>query len=149
VLRGFVEDARTGRGMPGASVVLLHPGPPPAAGDTLRVMRGTAVSGAGRYQFPAVQPGRYVVRVSFVGYVPAVDTLRLRGEAAVRDHDVALAPATGALPEARVTEPDEAVRLEAGRSMRAAARPRRTSCWWTGPPSTVRFTSWAAPLSKR
>src|SRR5690606_29833692 len=81
-LQGRVTDAATGEALPGATVVL-------ASDDGAE--RGTAATTDGAFALAGVPPGRYVLRVSFVGYAAAADTLALAfGERAVRD--VALAP---------------------------------------------------------
>jgi hypothetical protein len=110
-LRGFVTDAASGQPLAGANIALLQPDP----GDsTYTVMRGTAADGDGLYQLVDVAPGRYLLRVSFVGYRPALDTLQLGSEPFAR-RNVALQPA-GAEREEVVVKGEQAgaARLEAG-----------------------------------
>lgn len=68
VVRGFVRVESSGRALQGANVVLR---------DTSGVVRGaTATSGEGFYQISHVDPGRYALQISFVGYRSYRDTLR-------------------------------------------------------------------------
>ncbi|NBC17364.1 MAG: TonB-dependent receptor plug domain-containing protein, partial [Bacteroidetes bacterium] len=94
LVRGFVTDAATGQPLQGATVALLR--------DTVLVT-GTATDGDGLYVLPRLAPGTVRLRVSFVGYRPRTDTLRLRPDA-VRTANVALAPAAAALEEVVVEE---------------------------------------------
>jgi len=92
-VRGFVSVATSGQTLPGATVALE---------DTSETIVRVATDGNGLYQMSDLTPGRYVLRVSFVGFQTAVDTLAL--VAGVQHHDVTLAEATGSLGEAVVTD---------------------------------------------
>ena len=87
-VRGFVTDASTGGALPSANVRVE-----PLGGGELR---GTFTDADGYYQLDGLAPGRYLVRATFVGYRPAVDTLAV-GEG-VR-WSVALVPDPDALGE--------------------------------------------------
>ena len=100
VLRGFVSDAETGGPLPGAAVTARRLGGGAALGAT--------ADGDGFYEVGPLAPGRYAVRVSFVGYGPAVDTVDVEGGAAVT-YSVGLRPAPGVLGEVVVVEEAGAV----------------------------------------
>jgi hypothetical protein len=79
-VRGFVSDEADGQGLPGVNVVLEN-----EAGTT----RGAATDVDGFYFLSGVEPGRYVLRASFLGYATYTDSLTLvPGE--VRQLDVEL-----------------------------------------------------------
>lgn len=79
-VRGFVTDETDGQGLPGVNVVLED-----AAGDT----RGAATDVDGFFYVPSLEPGRYVLRATFLGYAPYTDSLTLEpGE--VRQLDIEL-----------------------------------------------------------
>ncbi|MEP0548931.1 MAG: TonB-dependent receptor [Rhodothermales bacterium] len=67
-LRGFVTDDDDGQALPGVNVVVED-----AAGE----LRGTATDVNGFYYLPAVPPGRHVLRATYLGYDPYVDSLAL------------------------------------------------------------------------
>lgn len=70
VVRGFVRDASNGQALQGANAVLR---------DMEGTIRAAAAADAeGFYQIAQVDPGRYRLQISFVGYQPYRDTLRLR-----------------------------------------------------------------------
>lgn len=73
-LRGTVEDAVSGKPLPGASVEISGPG---------AFRRGTSTSEAGRFHFAGVPAGRYELRVRFVGYESLRDTLHLESGASL------------------------------------------------------------------
>lgn len=104
-LRGFVTDASTGRPLSGANVRLLTDG---------QRVRGGVSGGDGLYRFGRLEPGRYVLRVTFVGYQPYADTLQLdAGE--VRTEPVELVPEQKQLDEVVVAGQENEPLLEAGR----------------------------------
>lgn len=74
-LRGTVRDAMTGRGIPGAAVVVAP------------VARRALTDSLGRYALRILRPGRYRVAVRLVGYAPArQDSVEVRsGQATVVD----------------------------------------------------------------
>lgn len=110
ILRGFVTDASSGQALAGANVALLARGPD----DSLTVARGAVVDGDGFYQLAGVKPGRYRLRVSYVGYVPVLDTLSLIA-GRIMQRNVALQPAEEALEAVTVKEESGAAKVEAGR----------------------------------
>lgn len=69
LLRGFVRAEADGRSLPGANVILRD-----AGGG---IEEAAATDEDGFYQFARLDPGRYVLRVSFVGYQSYQDTLQL------------------------------------------------------------------------
>ena len=88
-LRGFVESTE-GVPLPGANVAVRA-----VAGGPLL---GATADGDGFYEVGPLAPGRYAVRVSFVGYVAVADTVAL-AEGPVFPLTVALRPAQDALDE--------------------------------------------------
>ncbi|HEX7071280.1 MAG TPA: TonB-dependent receptor [Rhodothermales bacterium] len=68
-VRGFVTDRADGEALQGVNVVLLDQN-----GDLLS---GTATDQDGLYFIAPIQPGRYTIRVSYVGYESVIDTLDL------------------------------------------------------------------------
>lgn len=78
MMTGFVADAHTGEALPGAHIYLT----------ALQV--GTTTNRAGYFAFPALPPGAYAARVSFLGY-RVQDTTLTAGSATAR---IALMPRT-------------------------------------------------------
>lgn len=78
VLQGNVVDARTGRALPDANVILLEAG------------TGTSTSASGQFSFPSLRAGTYAMRVTHVGYEPFTDTVQV-ASATVTRRVVALA----------------------------------------------------------
>jgi hypothetical protein len=75
-LRGFVRDASNGEALEGAAVVLR---------DASGGLSGAATDRDGYFVVPRVAPGRYGIRVSYLGFRMLRDTLVLRpGEDAAR-----------------------------------------------------------------
>ncbi len=107
-LRGFVIEAETGRPLIGANVRLLRIGAPDEPA------RGAVVGSEGYYQIPGLAPGRYALRVSFVGYRTFRDSLLLRQELVTRN--VQLQATELALDEVTVAAENQAgaADLEAG-----------------------------------
>ncbi len=70
-LAGYVTDAETGTVLPGAHIYLTG----------LQV--GTTTNRAGYFVFPALPPGEYAARISFLGYAP-VDTALTAGRTTLR-----------------------------------------------------------------
>jgi iron complex outermembrane receptor protein len=85
----------TGAALPGANVVLRNP----ATGAR---QHGTSTDSTGAFALRGVAPGRYRLRVSFVGYTSHTDTLTLRAGDTVRD-TIALRPQALAQNEVVVT----------------------------------------------
>jgi hypothetical protein len=104
VLRGFVTDASDGQPLPSANVVVQ---------DTTGTLRGAVAGPGGYYQLAGIPAGRYAVRISFIGYVPYVDTLML-GREPFATLTVALAPGQEMLEEVVVEREGGATALRAG-----------------------------------
>jgi hypothetical protein len=79
-LRGFVADASDGQKLPGVNVVLVD-----AAGE----QRGAATDINGFYYLPRLEPGRYALQASFLGYATYTDSLTLEADE-VRQLDIEL-----------------------------------------------------------
>ncbi len=108
-LRGFVRDAATGRPLAGANVVLRR-----VQGQER--VRGAAADADGFYQVVSIAPGRYALRVSYVGYIAYTDTLALGGgEEALTELNVELEPVPQELEKVTVAAESGAATLEAGR----------------------------------
>ena len=76
-LSGFVTDARDGQPLEGASVALRDP-----AGSDDQVPRyGAAANADGLYLVRSIEPGRYALTISFIGYESVHDTLTLEADA--------------------------------------------------------------------
>ena len=104
VLRGFVTDRTDGAPLPQANVILR---------DSLGIVKATAADGDGFYQLAGVPPGRYAFSVSFLGFAPYRDTLRLRP--GTRTLSVSLQPSRQQLDEVTVEARRDAVEdAEAG-----------------------------------
>ena len=107
-VRGFVTDRTDRVALPGATVVIESL----VTGE--RTPFGTATDGDGLYVLARFPPGRYGLRVSFVGYESQVDTLTFAA-GDVRFHDVALRSADARLGELVVEgEREEDADLKAG-----------------------------------
>ncbi|UCD38567.1 MAG: carboxypeptidase-like regulatory domain-containing protein, partial [Fidelibacterota bacterium] len=61
-LSGTVRDRQELLPLPGANVMIT--------GDNLQQMVGTAADGKGEYHFSNIPPGRYTLRVTYIGYHP-------------------------------------------------------------------------------
>lgn len=79
VVDGATEDARTAEALIQASVRVL------AAADS-SLVKGAVTDASGRFQIANLNPGRYVVEVSYVGYKPQYRNLT------VADSDIRLRP---------------------------------------------------------
>ena len=84
-LSGVVTDSVSGDVVPGATVVLYEEN----ATDSSRMIRGAAANVYGFFSMPGVEPGRYLMVVSSIGYARwgSVITIVAGGE---NRHDVAL-----------------------------------------------------------
>ena len=112
-LKGFVTDRTDGNPLELVNVVLEGEG-----GEA----RGVATNREGSYLVARLQPGRYALRASFIGYETYEDTLRLEG-GEVRTLSITLAPAEADLDEVLVESErtEGAARITAGRQ---TIRPR-------------------------
>jgi hypothetical protein len=103
-VRGFVTDQQDGAPLQGANVVLT---------DSLDNTRGAVSNANGLYQIGQLAPGRYVLRITFVGYATYRDTLRLQsGQILVQN--VALSQTDEQLEEVVVQSEEGAAVLEGG-----------------------------------
>jgi hypothetical protein len=107
-VRGFVTEAGSRQALPGANVTLTSW--PVRLGS---LSRGVAADDDGFFQLPPVPEGRYVLQVTFVGYVPFRDTLDLAGPAALT-RSVTLQAGAASLDELRVEAEGGAATVEAG-----------------------------------
>lgn len=71
-ISGFVVDASTGRPIELANVVVRPPGAAP--------LRGASTNRDGLFVLSRLEPGRYALEVSFIGFEPYRDTLALRAD---------------------------------------------------------------------
>jgi hypothetical protein len=91
-LRGIVTDASDGASLVGANVIVSTP-------DGERA--GAAATNVdGFYNIRGLEPGRYLVRISYIGYQTKSDTLTLDRER--RKYSVSLSPAEQTLEEVEV-----------------------------------------------
>ncbi len=73
-IKGTVKDAKTGKPLPGANILIV--------GTSL----GAASDLHGRYHIPSVPPGRYTIRVTFIGYKTVETPVKVQaGQTVVRD----------------------------------------------------------------
>ena len=112
-LRGFIVDRSDGQLLPGANVALQK------VQDPQQPIRGAVSNKDGFYQINQIVPGRYGVRISFVGYTAYADTLAL-GRQAFVTLSIELTPSQEELGEV-------VVQAEGG-----AARHRKIWCCSTG-----------------
>ena len=112
-LRGFVTDQSDGQSLELVNVALLN-----GAG----AVKGGVTNRDGLYLIPSIDPGRYVLRASFIGYQTYTDTLDLAQDEN-RSINIALAPSGGALDEVLVESErtSGAARITAGQQ---TVRPR-------------------------
>lgn len=103
-LRGFITDQSTGEPLQGANVIVR---------DTSGAVRGAVSEPNGLYQISALAPGRYGVRVSFVGYAAHTDTLRL-APGQIKTLNVALTPTEQQLEEVVVSSKAGAATIQGG-----------------------------------
>lgn len=68
-----MTDAESGTSLAGARVAIVG------------AVQGTAARSDGSYRLP-VSAGTHVVRVSYIGYTPAIDTVIVGGEGVIRDY---------------------------------------------------------------
>lgn len=79
VVRGLVTDSEVNLPVIGANVTLR-----PEAAEAL--LKGTTTDGEGRYRLVGIEPGRYILAVTFVGYQPRTVSLELAaGEERILD----------------------------------------------------------------
>lgn len=103
-LFGVVADAETAGPVVGASVLLA---------DSTGATQGRATGTEGEFVYRGLRAGRYVLRVSALGYATSIDTLRLAAGDR-RDLAVALSPATESLGSVEIDAQAQPVVREAG-----------------------------------
>ncbi|MFH5884397.1 carboxypeptidase-like regulatory domain-containing protein [Halalkalibaculum sp. DA3122] len=104
-VRGLINDAQSGQPLEGANVVLQLT-------DT-RQVKGRATDANGFYQISNITPGNYVLRISYVGYMPYQDTLTIKRDQNLT-FSISLRPDSERLDELVVAS-GGAARLEGGR----------------------------------
>ncbi len=97
-LRGFVIDASTEQALQGASVVLT---------DASGRITGAATDGDGYFAVNRIRPGRYELRVSFVGFAPYDEALDLSAGGVVQ-RNISLTPSETEIDEVLVEAEAEA-----------------------------------------
>lgn len=105
-VRGFVTDAESGEALLGATVVLLQ---------SDQVVTGSATTRDGYFLLDGLQPGTYVMRVTFIGFDAGIDTLTL-AEGQILNLRLSLEPDLALLDEVVVQEDrfQNAGQIEAG-----------------------------------
>lgn len=110
-VRGVVVDAEEGGPVPGASVA-LH-----SAADS-SLVTGTVTAGDGSFSIEGVRPGSYYLRVSYVGYAPAVvsDVSVSEESSAVDMGEIVLRQSAEQLEDVEVTAEREYMEVGADRT---------------------------------
>ena len=67
-IRGTVKDAANGSPLAGANVIVL--------GTSI----GTATDADGKYEIQNLNPGDYIVKAAYIGYLEQIDSLIIEGE---------------------------------------------------------------------
>ena len=67
-ITGYIKDAANGTPLAGANVIIL--------GTSI----GTAADGNGKYKLANINPGDYVVKAAYIGYLESIDSLSITGE---------------------------------------------------------------------
>jgi hypothetical protein len=106
-IQGIVTDRTTGNFLEGANISLEEL-------DAVRPPRGMATDQNGFYQVSNLDPGGWVIRISYIGYITYADTLEL-GAGESRTISVALVRDEERLEEVIVAPTGGAARLEGGR----------------------------------
>ncbi|MDR9410753.1 MAG: TonB-dependent receptor, partial [Balneolaceae bacterium] len=105
-IQGLITDSETGEPLYGANVILE------LTEDDTR--RGTSADSDGFYSIGSIEPGTWIVRISFIGYVAEQDTISLRrGED--RSINTALDPDDAMMDEVVVSESTGAAMRDEGR----------------------------------
>lgn len=93
---GRILDGESNEGMPGASVVLLTT-------DSVQVT-GVSSDTKGRFKLPAVQAGSYLLKASYIGYMPQFTPVTLiKGNRSLVVGDITLLDNAKLMKEAEVT----------------------------------------------
>lgn len=79
VVRGKVTDKKTGDELPGARVTIVEQDAPPSAGR----VTGRVTGKDGSYEIVGIQPGKYTVTASYVGYKVASQNITVDAGGAV------------------------------------------------------------------
>ena len=64
-IRGTVKDAANGSPLAGANVIVV--------GTSI----GTATNADGKYEIPNLNPGDYIVKAAYIGYLEQIDSLSI------------------------------------------------------------------------
>ena len=67
-IRGVVKDAANGSPLTGANVIVV--------GTSI----GTATDADGKYAIPNLNPGAYILKAAYIGYLEEIDSLSIAGE---------------------------------------------------------------------
>ena len=67
-ISGYVQDSKTGSPLPGANIFIV--------GTSI----GTAATENGQYKIPDLKEGKYLIRVDYIGYVTAEDSINVTGD---------------------------------------------------------------------
>ncbi len=106
-IQGLITDNETGLPLYGANIVLESPTDP----DT---RRGTSADSEGFYSMSSIEPGTWIIQISFIGYVAEEDTISLSpGEN--RSINAALEPDEAMMEEVIVEGATGAVMRDEGR----------------------------------
>ncbi|MEX2600413.1 MAG: TonB-dependent receptor [Balneolaceae bacterium] len=106
VLQGLVTDHTSAQPLYGANIVLN-----PESDE--HALLGTTSDSEGYYRVASIQPGRWVVQISYVGYTSYTDTLMIR-EGESRSLNISLEPDDAELGELIVSGAGGAARREDG-----------------------------------
>ena len=106
-LRGFIIDQSDGQPLQGANVAVQN------LDDPQQRIRGAVSDKDGFYQVNQLVPGRYGVRISFIGYAAYTDTLALGRDLFVT-LSIEMTPSEEALDEVVVQAEGGATKVEAG-----------------------------------
>lgn len=104
-VQGIVSDKSSGQPLQGANIAFQ------GLADDSR--KGTATNREGYYRVSGLEPGRYFLNISYVGYRTYQDTLAL-GEEKILTLNIALQPSSEELDEVIVAQEGGAGQLEGG-----------------------------------
>lgn len=105
-IEGLITDSRTGQPLELANLVLLY--------ENEDQYKGTTTDINGLYQFNSIEPGRYIMKVSYVGYKLYVDTLNFTGSNTSRRKSIDMEPSDESQDEVVVTYSGRTADLDAG-----------------------------------
>lgn len=105
-IEGLITDSQTGQPLELANMVLLLPNED--------IYKGTTTDINGLYQFSGIEPGRYILKASYVGYELYVDTLTFQGSNYDRRKSIRMLASDEAQDEVTVTHSGRNADLDAG-----------------------------------